>query len=812
MPKKTRKKQNTGFKKYVDIVSKFLEKRPVFSFSALTIVLMVGVFMLEQGAEWFKASILDVPVFDGTVMPIQQIPNWAKVGGTNNQLFTSYSSGQLVNIPEYDANQLQSDKTDNDTINAKMTYTVVYMGNYQLDYTENAGSHLAVDIVVPKNTPVYSIANGVVTKAINQNTGFGKHICVQHSNVPVNGSTETIYSCYAHLNQVLVEEGQKVSKGDKIGLSGDTGTATTPHLHFQIDTDEAPWHPWWPFSSTEATAAGLSFFEAINVGLGQSEAFKNTINPMLWVQEHLNYSGGSNASSDDTNDENHTDNTEVVSVETIIVEADQAEIEAGEKVEITVTAKDEHNEIIENFDSSEAEFLATDKTIDLPELNFKSGVANTVIQLDNPGGVTFIVRAGTKTGSTKVTVNGEEKTDEDNNDDNNSSNDNDNSNSNDSNDNDEQSEQPASFELNGESFTKINDSTPIKITAFDENGDKMIGFSLDKNVEIEVDGEGQISPSQLSTNDFDQNGTAIISFTSSTIGENVIKIGSSELEITVIEDAMPVSMFEVEGPDEFTINQSKKITIYTLDEDGAKTPSTFNGTAEISLTEGQGYFSKDELTRDDFYDGKAEIYFTATSQDAVKIKIKSGVILGVSDRISVDMAKEFTDVKETNTYYVAINSLYNDGVINGFSDGTFKPYNNINRAEATKMLLLGLSKPVSSGNVDFTDVEDGVWFIDFLYTAMTDGIVNGFPDNTFRPANNINRAEFFKILLLTADVDADDIRYSPFDDVSVDDWYAPYAKYARDNDLLDFEQGKFEPAKEISRGEVAEALYRLTQK
>jgi hypothetical protein len=93
-----------------------------------------------------------------------------------------------------------------------------------------------------------------------------------------------LYSCYAHLSTAFVTEGSIVEKGEQIALSGQTGDASGPHLHFQIDREEAPWHPYWPFTPDELHAAGLSQDEAINRGLGRERSVAFTINPLLYVQ------------------------------------------------------------------------------------------------------------------------------------------------------------------------------------------------------------------------------------------------------------------------------------------------------------------------------------------------------------------------------------------------------------------------------------------------------------------------------------------------------------------------------------------------
>lgn len=72
-----------------------------------------------------------------------------------------------------------------------------------------------------------------------------------------------------------------------IGRVGMSGIATTPHLHLQIDTADAPFHPYWPFTSAEASSAGLSFFDAVNAGIGKDKALKYTIHPLVFINTYL---------------------------------------------------------------------------------------------------------------------------------------------------------------------------------------------------------------------------------------------------------------------------------------------------------------------------------------------------------------------------------------------------------------------------------------------------------------------------------------------------------------------------------------------
>ncbi|MAG44327.1 hypothetical protein CL633_00330 [bacterium] len=86
----------------------------------------------------------------------------------------------------------------------------------------------AVDIGNKCGTAVYAAAAGAIAKADSAgwNGGAGKYLTIKHSN-----GTSTLY---AHLKKILVKAGQKVNKGQKIGLMGSTGRSTGCHLHYDI--------------------------------------------------------------------------------------------------------------------------------------------------------------------------------------------------------------------------------------------------------------------------------------------------------------------------------------------------------------------------------------------------------------------------------------------------------------------------------------------------------------------------------------------------------------------------------------------------
>lgn len=99
--------------------------------------------------------------------------------------------------------------------------------------------HHGADIGAPTGTPIHAFAAGTVTFAGSRG-GYGNMVIVEHAN--------GITSRYAHQSAMDVTVGQRVTAGEQLGRVGETGTATGPHLHFELRRDGESFDPgpWLP--------------------------------------------------------------------------------------------------------------------------------------------------------------------------------------------------------------------------------------------------------------------------------------------------------------------------------------------------------------------------------------------------------------------------------------------------------------------------------------------------------------------------------------------------------------------------------------
>ncbi len=96
-----------------------------------------------------------------------------------------------------------------------------------------SANHQGIDIGANKGTAIYAAMDGTVTTASEEGE-YGKHIDI---------TNEDVLTRYAHCSKLLVKEGDKVKKGDKIAEVGSTGNSTGPHLHFEIRRDNRTINP-----------------------------------------------------------------------------------------------------------------------------------------------------------------------------------------------------------------------------------------------------------------------------------------------------------------------------------------------------------------------------------------------------------------------------------------------------------------------------------------------------------------------------------------------------------------------------------------
>lgn len=95
--------------------------------------------------------------------------------------------------------------------------------------------HAGIDFTAPRGTEIIASGKGVVKRVENKKSGYGKSIIIDHGY-----GYETLYG---HLSEILIEEGQEVTRGQIIGKIGSTGTSTAPHLHYEVRINGNPVNP-----------------------------------------------------------------------------------------------------------------------------------------------------------------------------------------------------------------------------------------------------------------------------------------------------------------------------------------------------------------------------------------------------------------------------------------------------------------------------------------------------------------------------------------------------------------------------------------
>ncbi len=163
-------------------------------------------------------------------------------------------------------------------------------------------------------------------------------------------------------------------------------------------------------------------------------------------------------------------------------------------------------------------------------------------------------------------------------------------------------------------------------------------------------------------------------------------------------------------------------------------------------------------------------------------------------------AATFPDMESSwYRYHEAVSYLQERGVIDGYPDGTFKPKQTINRAELLKIVFKGKSDVVPVLRRCFSDVNPDAWFAPYVCAAKTRGIIKGYPDGTFKPDTPVNFAEAIKMVLSAYGEDVTE--------GTGEAWYLPYSEKLESLQVLP--QHSYVAWQPLNRERAADLLWRM---
>jgi hypothetical protein len=174
----------------------------------------------------------------------------------------------------------------------------------------------------------------------------------------------------------------------------------------------------------------------------------------------------------------------------------------------------------------------------------------------------------------------------------------------------------------------------------------------------------------------------------------------------------------------------------------------------------------------------------------------------------------FSDMPTNHWAIEPIAFISTFGIINGYPDKTYKPTAPITRAELVTLLMK--ARNYSLPQIDtapFKDVATTHWAAPYILMASQESLVLGYPDKTFKPKNNLTRAEGVTILARFAAIEMGrTTELTPFPDLAENHWAIEYVRKAKAAGMLNYlEKQNFDPNTLFSREEAAEILFRTPQ-
>jgi hypothetical protein len=169
----------------------------------------------------------------------------------------------------------------------------------------------------------------------------------------------------------------------------------------------------------------------------------------------------------------------------------------------------------------------------------------------------------------------------------------------------------------------------------------------------------------------------------------------------------------------------------------------------------------------------------------------------------------FSDVQPGDYFYTPVRYLYCRDVISGYADNTFRPYNNTTRGQLSKIVVLAegwiVNCPSNSG---FSDVPPNHPFFCYVETALARNVISGYSDGTFRPGNNVTRGQLSKIIVVAQQWIIDTTGGPHFTDVPTTSPFYGYIETAYNHTIISgYSDRRFQPGSSATRGQIAKIVY-----
>ena len=177
----------------------------------------------------------------------------------------------------------------------------------------------------------------------------------------------------------------------------------------------------------------------------------------------------------------------------------------------------------------------------------------------------------------------------------------------------------------------------------------------------------------------------------------------------------------------------------------------------------------------------------------------------------------FLDVLPTDYFYEPVRYLYCHGVISGYGDGTFRPYNLTTRGQLAKIIVLAEGWPIyTPPTPTFRDVPTTHTFYAVIETAYNHGIISGYECGPncleYLPGNNVTRAQLCKIIVLAENWEITPPTVPTFRDVPPEDPFYGFVETAYAHGIISgYDCGtgcrEFRPGNNATRGQISKIVY-----